>query len=56
MIMPTRSLLAPLTFRRAAPMTLEAVSACTSTSSTREPCIAAVMTLPLGWPAGRNAP
>ena len=36
--------------RLAAPITLLAVSACTSTSSTRLPCIAAVITLPLGCP------
>ncbi len=52
MIIATRSDDTPLAFRLAAPMTLEAVRACTSTSSTREPCMAAVMTDPLGWPPG----
>jgi diguanylate cyclase (GGDEF)-like protein len=52
MIMPTRSELTPLTLRRAAPMTLPAVRACTSSSSTRLPCMAAVRMDPLGGPSG----
>ena len=48
MIIPTRSAGRPLTFRLAAPITLLLVSACTSTSSVRDPCIAAVSTLPDG--------
>ncbi len=52
MIMATRSAETPLVFRLAAPITLEAVRAWTSTSRTREPCMAAVMTEPLGCPPG----
>ena len=48
MIIATRSPLTPVTFRRAAPTTLDEVSACTSMIMLRLPVLAVVSTLPDG--------